>query len=221
MRRFFLTASIFILLVYTAKAQSSYQLGLLPSLNINKKLPKDWALHFKAESRQFLYQEDFSYDYALTDVALLASTRVRFNTRITMGYMVRIDGEEVKSRTIQQVSFARRNPHVNLAHRIAMDQTFSSSEDTELRFRYRLSSEIPLEGESLDPGEFFLKVSNEYINSFQGSDYDLEIRGATFVGYALLPSSKLELGLDYRASSFLVGQMRNRFWIGINFYQSI
>jgi len=40
-------------------------------------------------------------------------------------------------------------------------------------------------------------------------------------GYEFSPSNKLELGLDYRLDSFLNDKTRNRFWIGINFYQRI
>lgn len=203
------------------QAQSNYQMGFLPSLNVNKKLPRDWSLHFKAESRQSLYQEDFAYKYLQTDLALMAATRIRLNTRVTVGYLLRTDGENIKNRAIQQLSFARRNPFFTLAHRVAMDQTFSSAEATEFRFRYRLSSEIPLEGQFLDTREFFLKVSNEYLNSFQESDYDLEIRGGAYMGYTLFPSSKIELGVDYRADSFINNATRNRLWLGLNFYYSM
>lgn len=221
MKRIYIFLSLFVLAVFGAAAQGNNQLGLLPSLSINKKLPKDWSLNFKAESRQSLYHDDFDYNYLLTDFSVIAGNRIRLNTTLGGGYLIRITPDEVKHRTIQQVSLIKRYGYFRLAHRVSMDQTFSQLEDTEFRFRYRVSSEVPLQGQSLDPKEFFLKLSYEYLFSLQGKEYDLEIRGNAFIGYALSSNSKLELGLDYRADSFIADNLRNRFWLGLNFYHSI
>ncbi|MDP2235510.1 MAG: DUF2490 domain-containing protein [Bacteroidales bacterium] len=221
MNRIYLFFLIFISISIGSNAQSSSQLGFMPSLNISTKLPKDWALNFKAESRQALYQDDFKYSYVLTDLGLTAAKRIRLNTTIAGGYLMRITNEEIKHRAIQQISFARKYENFRLSHRIAMDQTFSNLDDTEFRFRYRISTEIPLQGQSLDPKEYFLKLSNEYLNSLQGKEYDLEIRSVAFIGYAITSDSKVEIGLDYRVDSFISGNTRNRFWLGLNFYHSI
>jgi hypothetical protein len=211
---------IITLIPFVNYAQSSYELGVLPSVNFNKKLPKDYSVNFKTESRQSLFKEEFSYDYLLTDISLGVSKRVGINTTVSIGYLLRIEDDGIKPRTIQQASYINRFSYFNLAHRLSADQTFDNQE-TEFRFRYRLSAEIPLNGQSLDPREFFLKFSNEYLNAFQGSIYDLEVRGAGFIGFAISPSSKLELGVDYRIDSFLNNNPRNRFWTAINFYQSL
>lgn len=207
--------------ISSGNAQSSYQIGLLPSLNLNKKLPRDWSLNFKAESRQSVFDDDFNIKYLLTDLNLAAAKKIGINTTIVLGYLMRTNNEDIKHRAIQQIAYVKRYTSFRLAHRIATDQTFTRGDDTEFRFRYRLSSEIPLEGQSLDPKEFFLKLSNEYLNAVSGSDYDLEIRGAAFLGYVFSPANKLEFGLDYRVDSFIEGNPRHRFWIGLNFYQSI
>lgn len=208
-------------------AQTAYQLGLLPSLNINKRFSRDWSLNFKAESRQQLLSFKkgdaavFDYEYLLTDISLTAGKRISSRGTLSGGYLVRIDGSEVKHRLIQQLSLARRYPGFSLSHRFATDQTFSKNEETEIRLRYRLSSEVALQGETLDPKEFFLKISHEYLNSFQGSDYDLEIRTASLLGYALSKADKFEIGIEHRADKFFGDSRRNRFWIAINFFHSI
>jgi hypothetical protein len=204
-----------------SKTQTSFQLGALPSLNFNAKLPKDWSLNFKAESRQALYNENFDYDYLRTDISLGGGKKIGINTTLSMAYLMRIDNNSISHRAIQQLSFVRRYTGFRLSHRIAADQTFSKHESTEIRLRYRLSSEIPLQGQSLDPKEFFLKLSNEYLNAFERDDYDLEIRLAAFIGYALSATSKLEIGFDNRLDSFILNGTRNRLWIGINFYQAL
>lgn len=206
---------------YGADAQGSHQLGLMPSLNVNLKLPRDWSLNFKAESRQSLYQGDFDFDYLLTDLSLVASTRIRINTTLGGGYLTRIAPDDTRHRAIQQISFSRRYEFFRLAHRVSADQTFGKLRSPEFRFRYRITSEIPLEGRTLDPREFFLKISNEYLNAFQSGEYDLEIRTAAYVGYAINPFAKLEMGIDYRADSFLSDSPRNRYWLGLNFFQSL
>jgi hypothetical protein len=212
---------IILIIPLISNAQSNFQLGILPSVNINAKLPKDWALNFKVESRQGLFNDQFNYDYLLTDISIGGGKKIGINTTLAGAYLIRIDNNSVRHRAIQQLSFVRRYPGLRLSHRISADQTFKDEESTEIRLRYRLSSEIPLQGHSLDPKEFFLKFNNEYLNAFEGNDYDLEIRVAAFVGYALTASGKLEIGPDYRLDSFINHAARNRVWISINFYQSL
>ncbi len=193
----------------------------MPSVNLSKKLPKDWSLNFKAESMQSLYNEVFDYEYQLTDISLIAAKRLSIRTSIGAGYLMRIDDEGLKNRTIQQISIVSALPFFRLSHRFRADQTFKRNYDTEFRFRYRISAEVPLEGQSVDPLEFYLKLNNEYLNSFQAREYDLEIRAAAFLGFALTPDSELEFGVDYRIDSFINGYSRNRVWLGIGFYQSL
>jgi len=221
MKRFSLTLFFILLFHLNNSAQGTVEFGLLPSLNINKRLPKDWSLNFKTESRQSLIKEDFNYDYLLTDISLAASKKIGINTAIAMGYLMRIDDKGVKNRTIQQITFVKRYTNFSLSHRLLADQTFKKDDNTEVRFRYRISSEIPLQGKSLDPKEFFIKLSNEYLNSLHERSYDMEIRGAAFIGYVISPTNKLEFGFDYRIDSFINGDPGNRLWIGLNFYSSI
>ena len=44
--------SVLVLGTDKAFSQSTYQWGILPSLNLNSKLKKDWSLNTKLESRQ-------------------------------------------------------------------------------------------------------------------------------------------------------------------------
>lgn len=205
----------------TALSQSEFQFGLLPSINFNKKLPRDWSINFKAESRQALAREEFEYEYLLTDLSLAVARKISVNTTVAGGYLLRITDDRILHRTIQQLSTVVNYPGFKLGHRIAADQTFDLDDATVFRFRYRASVEIPLSGQTLDPKELFVKVSNEYLNGFYKDIYDLEIRALGFLGYSLTAASKLELGLDYRINSFVNGPARHRLWLGLNFYQSL
>ncbi len=205
-------------------AQSTYQLGVLPSINLNYKLRNDWSANFKIESRQLLQRGTFnsdvdkSYQYVLTDYSWIVARKIGLNARLSGGYLFRFREGQATHRLIQQYTIIQRLPSLRLAHRIVTDQTFSDSDDTEYRLRYRLATEIPLNGQSADPKEFYIKISNEYLNSLQSAEYDLEIRVVPLLGYAVTDKQKVEFGLDYRVNSFLDKNARHSFWISLNWF---
>jgi hypothetical protein len=201
-------------------AQNNYEFGILPSLNINKKLPRDYSLNLKAESRQILYNDDFEYKYDLTELSLIGSKKIGIDTKIAIGYLIGINEDGISNRTIQQISLVNRYQGINIGHRFGADQTLLTNQETEFRFRYRISAELPLNGQSLDPNELFLKFNHEYLNSFQ-AEYDLEIRTSAAIGYMFSPQSKFEIGINHRIDSFVAYNSRNRFWLILNFYQSL
>lgn len=212
---------LFYLLPLHGKAQGEFQFGILPSISLNKRLPKDWSAIFRVDSRQAIFREEFNYDYLLTDISLVFTNRITSNITLGGGYLMRIEDNELKNRFIQQVTFSQRFPTFRLSHRFVADQTFEQTDDPEFRFRYRLASEIPLQGESLDVREFYLRLNNEYLNSFQGGSYDLEIRAIALLGYVLSDNNSFEIGIDHRIDSFIHSQARNRTWLSINFLQSL
>lgn len=211
----------------TALSQSTYQFGGLPSLNLNNKLKNDWSLNFKIESRQMLQKGTYNgnidkgFEYILTDFSFITTKKVGLNSRISGGYLIRFRDGEVIHRSIQQFAIIQKMPNFRLAHRVVTDQTFSSAEATEFRLRYRLTAEIPLNGQSVDLKEFYLKINNEYLNSVQDSEYDLEIRLVPLLGYAIKDNHKIEFGLDYRVNSFLNNTARHSFWMSLNWFIDI
>ncbi|MBK7474896.1 MAG: DUF2490 domain-containing protein [Haliscomenobacter sp.] len=207
--------------------QSTYQLGGLPSLNLNKKLKNEWSLNAKLESRQ-LFQRgktnenpEKEYKYVLTDLSFIAAKKVGLNSRIGGGYLIRLEDGELFHRFIQQYVIVQKMSGFRLAHRILSDQTFSGDEKPEIRFRYRITSEIPLNGSSVDLGEFYLKFNNEYLNSFQAQEYDLEIRLIPLLGFDITDNFKLESGMDYRVDSFFNKSARHSYWMTFNLFVDI
>lgn len=199
-------------------------MGLLPAFNFNHTLQDGWSYNIKLESRQRLQRGTFgddadrTYEYVLTDVSLLAAKKVGLSTRVAGGYLARFREGALTHRAIQQFTVVQRMERFRLAHRVVTDQTFSVLESPVFRLRYRLSSEIPLNGESVDPGEFYLKVNTEALNNWQSSDYDLELRLVPVLGYDITDGNKIEAGLDYRVNDFLDGGSRNSFWLCINWF---
>ena len=225
MRLFFITFCCFISLA--GAAQSSYQFGILPAINLNKSFANNWKINLKTESRQILKEGLFSeknmfqYKYTLTDIAVVASKKTGLNTALAGGYMLRIRDEQFIHRTIQQFTMVSNYSGFRLAHRFSSDQTFEENEAVAVRLRYRITSEFPLSGQSVDPKELYLKINHEYVNAVQDTNYDLEIRLIPLLGYTFSDTNKLESGLDYRLNSFLGGNPRSRFWITLNWFISL
>ena len=94
-----------------ATSQSNYRSGLLPSINLNKEIAKDWQLNFKIESRQLLKERSLGnitpYDYLHTDFAFVVSNKVGFNSKIGGGYLSRLKDNEFIHRLIQQYTYVK------------------------------------------------------------------------------------------------------------------
>lgn len=226
---------LFLLLLFkeqNGSAQSSYRVGTMPSVNFNYGLKNNWALHFKAESRilfqsgQFGTASSDGFNYLLSDISVIASKKTGLNTNLAGGYLIRITDTETIHRAIQQLSIVNKYSSFRLAHRFSADQSFNrdaqekySFKNIEFRLRYRIATEFPLNGQSVDAREFYLKVNNEYLYSWQGSDDDFEIRFVPLLGFNFADNSKLEIGPDYRIDSFLNGDPpRNSFWLSLNWF---
>ncbi len=214
---------IFVLLNFAlgAAAQAPPQWRLLPSVNVNKKFERDWSANLRVESRQVLFEAPEPFKYELTDVALAGAKKIGLRSSLAAGALVRFNEDFTAFRSFQQLTFVRRYGSLRASHRIAADQTFSALASPEFRLRYRLSGERALNGETVDPREFFAKFNNEYLGGMQGGEFDPEVRLAAFLGYAITPSKKLELGLENRLNGFVEDTIRQRWWIGVNVFVSL
>lgn len=207
-------------------AQHRYRTGLLPQFNLNYGLCGPWKLNVKLESRQILsvgepgLPVDRDYRYERTDLATVLSYKRGAGQTLAAGYMLRVGNQQLVHRFIQQYSWVRPYPSFRLGHRIVTDQTFAPDEAGQYRFRYRIGIDRALNGEAVDPGESYVKLTHEYLNILSGGQYDLEIRLVPSYGYAFTDNNKLELGLDYRLDGILDGQSRSNFWWGLAWYVS-
>ena len=212
---------------YKLKAQGSYRSGLLPAINLNRPLSGDRELNFKWESRQLFAQGQqgeapaYQFRYVLSDFSLLLSQKLGFGAKLAGGYLLRLEDTGPVHRAIQQFTVVRRPGSFRLAHRFAADQTFAAEEQTEFRLRYRIVVELPLNGQSVDAREWYLKIGNEYLGGWQGNSQDLEIRLVPMAGYNVNDSSKLEFGLDYRLGSLFTGSHNHTLWTGITWYKKL
>jgi hypothetical protein len=197
--------------------------GFLPSINFNQKLTRAWDFAIKSESRHFFYEEstlseNFDYQYSLTDVSALVGKKVGLSSKVISGFLARSTPDGMIYRSIQQWILKSNVYRFKAAHRIAADQTFSTTELPEFRLRYRLSTQLPLSGSKLDVKEYYVKLNTEILNGLQGQFYDLEFRIIPHLGYVINERHKIELGWDNRFDSFANDQTRLTSWITFNWY---
>ena len=205
-------------------AQTQTSVGLLPTINYNHKVNKDWDINVKYESRHFMFQRNFmqqkkfEYDYALSDFSVLVGRKSGLNAKVVLGVLTRVEPGAISYRTIQQYIHQTKICIYRVTHRISADQTFSSHESAKFRLRYRLSAEVPLSGKKVDAKEFYVKLNTETLNSIQNNTYDLEFRVVPNIGYVINERHKIEFGLDNRLDSFIDNQTRFTSWIVLNWY---
>ena len=74
--------------------------------------------------------------------------------------------DETTHRFIQQYTIPRKLSGWRFAQRFASDQTITENSETEIRLRYRLTGEFPLNGQTVDTNELYVKINHEYVNDF-------------------------------------------------------
>ena len=221
---------LFLLMMLSAGylySQSTYEIGMLPEVNIGAKLATLWSFNVEIAPRFEIAEGTFKGDrdtnifYSLMDITTVVSRTVGVDAKAGVGYLSRLRDNQLIHRFIQQYSFTNPYFGYRLGHRFRVDQTFAPDEDVEVRMRYRVSSDISLNGEFIDPGEVYLKLGNEYVYAVQGDNTDLEIRVVPSLGYYFNDANKIELGVDYRIDSFLKSAADHRFWLNVGYYLSL
>lgn len=227
MIRFYLI--IFLLLISFASSfgqTHEFFTGFFPEVSLTKKLKNDQKLIFKIEHQDILYNnadgesQGLQFTYYRTDLMGFYDFKLNESKRIAFGVFHRFqDGANANS-LIQQFASVNRLRGLRLAHRIRTDQTFTKGEPMEVRLRYRLSTEIPLSGRTLDPGEHYLIVSDEPIISLQGGEFEIENRLVFSFGKLITSSQKLEWSLDYRTDKYIQEGFRTRLWAKVGYFYS-
>lgn len=202
--------------------------GLFPEAQLTYSPKDNLKLTAKIESQHEMVRNsneteaDFGYNHDRTDFQGFIGTSINPFVSIAGGYQFRWDeGGENSHRSIQQISFVQRKAGYRLGHRVRTDQTFLSSDSPEFRLRYRFLSEIPLNGQRIDAGEFYLIASDELISSIQSDEFNLENRLVCSLGFNYSGKQKFEGGIDYRTDSFLDGGLRQRVWLKIGWFVTI
>jgi hypothetical protein len=206
-----------------ASAQQDFYGGLFPEAALSYKIGSNWKITHKVENQNGLFdtskEQTWRYFYERTDLQSFVAYSISPFLSITAGYQYRLDSDANSHRSIQQLSYVQKGIRSRLGHRIRLDQTYGN--DFLFRFRYRFSVEVPLSGLSVDPNEWYLKMSDEPIIGFEKGKTSLENRLAGAFGYHINDHHKIESGLDYRTDRWLADGFRHRLWYKISYYVNL
>lgn len=220
---------IFILLCWLgrhgmAQEDRVFFTGIFPELSITKKISQLNRLNFKIENQEVIFDNrDSSLDnpqftHYRTDVMFFFDRSIRPGVSVAMGIFHRFQENEDGNRIIQQLALLQRMRNLRINHRFRTDQTFTRYQELEVRFRYRFSAEIPMNGVTVDPGEFYLVISEEPIFSQKAGEFEIENRIALALGKLFNKNEKLEWAVDYRTDGFIQEGFRTRLWGKISYY---
>jgi len=200
------------------------QIGIIPQINTNFKLDKNWKLNAKIEGRQLFFQNPYPAELNQTKFERLdlevVATRSKGKGAVGGGYLLRRANGSFTHRFIQQYSITQKLVASRLAHRFRTDQTFEKDDAIQLRLRYRISWEKPLNGQSVDPREFYLKLNNEYFGILQNAAANLEIRGLASLGFNLSDNNQIETGIDYRVEKLIGTDTEHKLFLNIGLYHT-
>lgn len=198
--------------------------GVLPKISLTYAANKVWQINGQLESMNGFFSRNTmgemrgKYNYRRTDFKLINSFKINPFWSLAAGYQYRQEPGTDMNRTLQQLAYADKRRGYRLGHRVRSDQSFESDENPEIRLRYRFSFEWALSGLTVDPGEFYFILSDEILYSWQRPNHDLENRITPKIGYNFSKANKLELGIDYRADSFVDGGYVQQFWLAVDWY---
>ncbi|MCF2501335.1 DUF2490 domain-containing protein [Dyadobacter chenhuakuii] len=216
----------FCLLSCTALCQT-YRAGTTNQINLNFKVGKALKLNTKLESRQILSQKEIDnspshrFQYERTDLTLLLTTKLSVNNTIGGGYMIRLEENTYYHRIIQQFNNVRKFEWFSVAHRVLADETFTNNGLSSFRINYRIGIQKPLNGQYIDPKEFYAKVNNDFLGTWSHGESDFEIGILPALGYTATANNKIELGVDYRVNELKKNSIAQQFWVTLGWFISI
>ena len=220
---------VFILLFVGSASKAQNQVfftGFFPEASITKKLKNENRINFKFENQHVIYdnnREDskqLKFKHYRTDLMSFYDWRLSPTKSFALGIFHRFQEGSDANRIIQQFGLFQRRRNLRIAHRFRTDQTFTKREKVEVRLRYRLALEIPLNGATLDPGEYYLAISNEPIFSYQARVVELENRVIFSLGKLIQNGKKLEWSVDYRTDGYVEKPLRIRLWAKVGYFSS-
>lgn len=214
-----------LLFCLSLESYSQNEVGLIPQINSDFKLGEKWKINSKLEGRQIFFKNPYpagknQKEFDRFDVELIATKSTDASHAFGGGYLIRRADNSFTHRIIQQYAITRKMLASRISHRFRTDQTFEKDESVQWRLRYRLSWEKPLNGFEIDPGEFYLKLNNEYLGILQDSKGNLEIRGLASVGYDISDKNKIETGFDYRVENVIRSETKHLLFLSIGLYHS-
>jgi len=204
-------------------AQVNYLIGYLPAVNLSTKLSDVGSLNFNVQQRNSLINSDenkLNHKYVLSDLTVMYGYKIGLFAKASVGGLIRYRNNQFITRTIQQFVSVKQLEKLKLVNRFRLDQTYLPT-IIEHRLRYRVGVQIPLNGTEVDNRELYLKINNEYLNSFSEQKYDLEARLISSLGFVMSSKNKLEVGFDYRLDNLIAQPINHTLWVTFSLYVNL
>ena len=171
---------------------------------------------FLLRSRYALFKEDnFVYKQNQMHFIHFSTFNFNYSHSISLGIDYRnqdffgIGANEI--RITEQFNYIKQKLGVRYGHRFRAEQRLFETQ-TIYRQRYRFAVDFPVNGEKLDLGEAYLIFSTESLWSFTKNVKPFyEQRLTSQIGWQVLESLKLQIGLDYRLEAFNISSIHNLF----------
>ncbi len=209
-------------------AQEGPFISWQPELSVTWRVQQRWQANIKAVTFNTFREPDpeqvpWAYSLNNAEISIFGTYRAFVNKSFSLGYLIRwLDPLDetpgFEHRLMAQAGFITSIGVNRYGNRIRLEQRWRPAGLIH-RWRYRLSLDLPLNGEVLDPGEMYLIISDEFLYSFSKRIVDFgENRLNGGVGWLFTGKSKLEISLQYRVSSFLKEERRHAFVMLSTFY---
>ena len=208
-------------------AQQGVGLQWEPSTSYTWSLADRWKANTQAAVRQAFAETSENgtvgeYQLAFGQAQFFATYQWLTTLQISGGYLMRMNEPTQESRSFnhrftEQVAFLLYFGQKRLANRIRTEQRFRNSGYIN-RWRYRISYDVPLNGQQIDPGEKYLIVSNEWLFSFNSQTRSHQNRLYLGIGWVANQKRKIETGLQYRLGGIGTGTLDNTLWLTTGFF---
>jgi len=221
--RFFLII-LFLMSSFFSQSQS-FTAGFMPDITLSYKANELYKIVHKLESRYPSYDTDteiFKVNFERFDFQNFLERKLGLFSSVAVGYQFRINNiEDNEHRFIQQITWIDNLLNFRIGHRFRTDQTFFDSSIPEFRFRYRAKIQLPLQGQELDKGEYYLSLSDEVLLSYQSPDLGVDNRVVAKIGLYINDKNKVESGFDWRAEGFFLDNVEHQLWFAFSWYKSL
>ncbi|MFK8058705.1 MAG: DUF2490 domain-containing protein [Polaribacter sp.] len=214
-------AIFFLFFSLKSKAQSNnFELGILPSIRVEKKLLNNWKINFNSEFRQnlatnFLTENNnFDYNYIHTDYTFIATKQKNNKTSYAGGYVLRVEkNNTLMHRFLLQIKNNSKIVNIKFSNRLRFDASFQNKYLPIHRLRYKFRISIPVKSLKV-----YFNLGNEYVNIFSNKRYDLEIRTIPSFTFKVKDYQSINFGLDYRLNSFINNKIpEGVFWFFLQY----
>lgn len=217
---FYSRVFLFLLLPLLSFSQIVEDVIVQPSLNISWQTGNRWSFNSVMEQRNSTYD---GVDALHIQAAQFVGYEVGFYSQIGFVVMYRElfdDSRPEEVRFTEQYVYKRKYNALKVAHRVRWDQRLRGDRTTH-RWRYRLSSSLPLNGFATDVSEYYLTASLETVFIAEKAErpgYDQ--RFSLGLGRQLSKNLKLQLVTEYRFEDFTANTERLLF-LNLGMYYSI